>query len=87
MLGPKGIAHLLSKMDVGTFHDPEGRSVGGVKDIRNWVEIFRRLHIPYYEEARGYIDRARSDGDLDGINELALYQEDTLKRLVEKYGS
>ncbi len=86
MLGPSGIVHLLRMMDIGAHHDGEGRHVGKVKDVRNWVEVFRRLHVPYYEEARLYFDRARSDGDLEGMNEVALYTERVLKRLVEDYG-
>jgi hypothetical protein len=85
-LGPAGIVQLLSMMDVGAFHDPEGRELAGVKDVRNWVEVFRRLHVPYYEEARRYFDEARDDGELDGISEIALYLQPTLEALVRKYG-
>jgi len=86
MLGPRGIVRLLSMMDVGTYHDPALKHVGGVDDVRNWTEVFRRLHVPYYEEARLYFDRARADGHLDGINEVALYLPDTLKDIVDAYG-
>jgi hypothetical protein len=86
MLGARGIVDLLSMIDVGKFHDPEGRHVGSVKDVRNWVEVFRRLHVPYYEEARRYLNEARANGDLEGINEVALYLPDFLESLVERYG-
>ena len=85
MLGPRGIVDLLSMMDVGEYHDPDARHVGGVADVRNWVEVFRRLHVPYYEEARLHFKEARANGDLDGINEVALYLPDTLKQIVEDY--
>lgn len=84
MLGARGIAHMLAKVDVGEYHDRDGQSLGKV-DLRNWTEIVRRLHIPYYEEARRHFREARSNGDLDGINEVALYLEDTLKQIVEDY--
>lgn len=86
MLGPLGIVRLLAMMDVGAHYDDEGRDVGKVKDVRNWVEVFRRLHVPYYEEARFHFDRARSGGDLEGMNEIGLYSERVLKHLVEAYG-
>lgn len=60
---------------------------GRVKDIRNWAEVCRRLHVPYYEEARRYFDRAPADGDLDGVNEVTLYTVPVLKSLVEQYSS
>jgi hypothetical protein len=84
MLGPGGLAHLLSMVDVGAYHDEDGTSVGKV-DLRNWTEVVRRLHIPFYEEGRRHFREARSNGDLEGINEIALYREDVLQRLVEQY--
>lgn len=84
-LGPSGIVDLLSMMDVGTYHDPNGRDVGKVRDIRAWVEIFRRLHVPYYEQGRLFFDHGRRDGFLDGINEIALYLPRNLKALVDEY--
>lgn len=84
MLGARGLVDLLSMLDVGEYHDKEGKNVGKV-DVRNWTEIVRRLHLPYYEEGRRHFDEARSNGDLEGINEVALYLEDTLKGIVDRY--
>lgn len=47
---------------------------------------WRRLHLPYYEEARRYFDEAQADGTLDGVNEIELYRERTLHDLVSTYG-
>lgn len=85
-LGPEGIARLVSMMDVGVYHDPDRLELVGVKDIRNWAEVFRRLHLPYYEEARRYFDRARADGTLDAVDEIELYHERILHDLVSTYG-
>jgi hypothetical protein len=85
MLGTRGLVILLSMVDVGRYHDPAGKD-GGVADLRNWAETFRRLHVPHYEEARRYFDQARADGELEGVNEVALYLEDTLTRLIKRYG-
>ncbi len=86
MLGPRGIVRLLSLVDAGSYHDRAGSGVPGVADLRGWVELFRRLHLPYYEEARLYFERARQDGHLQGESEVALYLEATLKSLCETYG-
>lgn len=85
MLGHRGLVRLLAMMDVGRYHDPDGRDVGQVKDIRGWTEVFRRLHLPYYEEARLYFEEVRASGDFDGINEIALLNPDTLKQIVDDH--
>ncbi len=86
MLGPRGLIVLLSYMDVGEYHDKEATELNRVGDVRNWVTVMRRLHLPYYEEARKYFAEARRDGELEGINEVALFLPDTLEGLVRRYG-
>ena len=51
------------------------------------VEIIRRLHIPHYEEARLYWERAKEDGFFAGTSADAVwpYLPDTLKALIELY--
>jgi hypothetical protein len=87
MLGPRGIVELLALVDVGAHHArlPIPGGGVGVAEWRTWAEVFRRLHVPYYEEARQFFARALRDGMLDGISEIALYTEKILKRLVETY--
>jgi hypothetical protein len=69
-VGPTGLVKLLSVLDVGAYHDPN--FVGHLRikpaNVRNYVETFRRLQLPYYEEARLYWDQATEDGVFDGIN-------------------
>jgi hypothetical protein len=71
-VGSNGLPKLLMLLDPGPPHLPEIRRPG-VRDVGEWVELFRRLHIPYYEEARLYWDRAEDDGDFDDANALWLY--------------
>lgn len=84
-VGTGGIIKMLSFIDVGQYHKPE---YGGhrVKDLREWVEIFRRMQLPYYEEARFFWTDAEGNGEFDGINEMLIYSPDTLKDIVEEYG-
>jgi hypothetical protein len=83
-LGVNGLIHLLRFLDpdktiAENYHGPI------LSDIREYIEIFRRLQIPHYEEARQYWDEAEIDGENDGSNEIALYLPDRLIRLIEKY--
>ena len=79
------MGHLLSFLDEGPIHDPE-YSGPRAKDIREFVDIVRRLTIPYYEEARLYWRRAQADGFFSGCGHVAIYQPDTLKLLIDTYG-
>ena len=52
-VGKDNLPALLAFLDPGeviasTYHGPD------LKDMREFVEIIRRLHVPYYEEARLY---------------------------------
>lgn len=87
-LGSLGIVQLLRFIDLGPYHDPDYSVCGGpqVKNLREWTELFRRLHIPYYEEARLYWDEALEDLFFDGANEILIYKPDFLKELIERYG-
>jgi hypothetical protein len=83
-LGPKGIAQMLSFLDVGTFHLEEysGHAVG---DMREFVELFRRTQLPYYEQARNYFSRAKRDDFLGSPNEIYLFMPQTLKEIIQEY--
>lgn len=79
------LIHLLYFLDVGPHHDPDAKDPG-VQNMREFLEIFRRLTIPYYEEARQYASIAKKDGYFEQANELMVYTEDFLRGLIEKYG-
>ena len=85
-LGEKGIASLLSQIDVGQhiYAEYQGPSVS---NMRKWVDFFRRLHTPYYEEARIYWDKALNDGFFEGQTESAPYLPESLKLLIKEYGA
>ena len=84
-LGDDGKILLLSLVDPGPFFREEYRDQ--IADKRQFLDVVRRFQIPYYEEARLYLDRARAEGFLDGANEIYTYLPSTLKSVVEEYGS
>jgi len=83
--GEAKMAHILSLIDVGPYHDPD---FGGprVRDVREYIEFVRRLTIPYYEEARQYWGKALDDGYFASANEVWIYLPENLKELIERYG-
>ena len=82
-LGEEGLVRLLSMADVGLLHSPEYKQQ--VKDMREFFEFFRRVQLPYYEEARLYFGKAKGDGYFSGANEIWVYLPSTLKQLIEQY--
>jgi hypothetical protein len=74
---------LLSFLDV--WSSREGCAGPWVQDAREFVELTRRLTVPYYEEARTLWHAARADGFFAGIDETAAYSPATLEALVKKY--
>jgi hypothetical protein len=85
-VGPAGLPYLLSFLDLGPVHDPNEERTMRVRSVREFVEIMRRLTLPYYEEARTLWGLATEDGFFDaGGNEIWVYSPDTLKTLIERY--
>ena len=68
-----GVAHLLSMLESGSLH----------KSI--FSEIFRRLFIPYYEEARLYFDEAKKDDFFKELNEAEMSTPEILEKIIKKY--
>jgi hypothetical protein len=80
--GPTPI--LLSFIDPGPHVE---REYAGPKvaDLREWTEFARRLTIPYYEQARLYLDRAAREGFFNNSYEPEIYYPATLKRVIDRY--
>ncbi|MCM0627474.1 hypothetical protein M5J14_23660 [Lysinibacillus sp. OL1_EC] len=73
-VGPDGLVYLLSKIQYDS-----------VEDNAELVEIIRRLHVPYYEEALLYHHAAEEDGYFDGENEITRYTTRTSKYILNNY--
>ncbi len=82
-LGTHGLIELLSLIDPGKNFISNYQE--RILDMREFIEFFRRVQLPYYEEARRYWNNAKEDGYLYGANEIIVYKEEFLKELIEKY--
>jgi hypothetical protein len=83
--GENLIYNLLYWIDVGPHISPD--YTGPVaSDLREWCELTKRLQLPYYEEARLYIDEAIADDLIDDPgNPHYLYSVSVLKKIAAKY--
>lgn len=82
-LGAHGIVELHALIDAGPYHMPQYKPM--VTDIRKWSDFYKRLQLPYYEEARLYWNRAISDNYFGDSNEIYIYIPENLKRMIEHY--
>jgi hypothetical protein len=80
-MGAEGLAYFLSFLDVGPVHG----GGQGVASPGEWAEIFRRLYVRDYEEARQYFAVAERDGFYEGANELWPYMPENLKLVISRY--
>lgn len=82
-LGDEGKVRFLSLVDPGpNFIKYYKKSIA---DIRLFLEVFRRLQLPYYEEARLYWNKARDAGFFADIDKVSLYLPKTLKYIVDNF--
>lgn len=77
MIGGRGLAHWLFEIEL----EEKGKVKSKIRDLTELVEILRRLHVPYWEEARLYWDRAFRDGFHDGCD----FGEKSLLDIIEEY--
>jgi hypothetical protein len=83
-IGVDGLQCLLSMLDVGVVLDPLSNS-SRPPDLRSFTDTVRRLHIPYYEEARTFFATARSDGWFSDQNEGSIFLPSTCLAIIERY--
>jgi hypothetical protein len=84
LTGSKGIIELLDLLDEGDVFDRSCRDTS-IKSMREFTELFRRLQVPYYEQARQYWHQALSEGWFEENNLDGIYGEKTLKNLIADY--
>ena len=83
-LGTRELIEAANWIDLGSAWYSEYRGPE-VEDLREWAVIFRRLHLPYYEEARFYLEQAKSGTQFGDNNEVSFYLPETLKEIIEYY--
>ncbi|NQY79018.1 MAG: hypothetical protein HRT47_01775 [Candidatus Caenarcaniphilales bacterium] len=82
-LGVENLQNLYTLLHPGPLYG-KGKGIL-VEDINEYMEILRRLTIPYYEEARIYWPLAEEDGFFCDVNEVYPCLVSTLKLIIEKY--
>jgi hypothetical protein len=84
-LGASGLAQLLAFLDIGQVFDPKCDRLPKIGEMRSFVEIFWRLQLPSYEEARLYYEEAMDNGRFDGADQLAPYLQNTMRDIIEDF--
>jgi hypothetical protein len=72
-------------LDVGPVLDPNEIKDRPLPEVRSFVDVIRRLQIPYYEEARQYFSDAVNEGWYGDQNEASIHQ--TCKSIIQRYES
>jgi hypothetical protein len=85
MTGMLGMTKLLSYLSLGPFHIGAGERKP--RDLDEFVDFFRRLQVPHYEEARQYYDREEASRLMGGANEYAPYLPQEMQELIQEVGS
>lgn len=81
LVGAEGQQWLLSYLSTVPLIETSGAR--GVADLDRWVDIFRRLQTPLYEEARRRFGTEEARDHLDGANEIYPYLPGTLNRIAD----
>jgi hypothetical protein len=83
LVGAAGLAYLLSWVDQGPFVDQVNRGPE-VASLLEWTEIVRRLQLPFYEEARHYLDEANEEGGLADLDAARIYSPEFLAEVMSE---
>lgn len=79
VLGSDGLAKLTSHLSYGILKEGFGQPM--IADMDGFVDFFRRVQLPYYEEARtGLLSEQEEWSD---ANEVRPYLQDVLQRIAK----
>ena len=84
-LGADGVALLLSWLSWGPV-DGGGHPDVALQDLDDYVDLFRRLQTPYYEQARHRFREPDVHESLVGVNPQYPYLPSTLAKVVSQPG-
>jgi len=88
-VGPDGLGYITELLDWPDSMDTPDRVDNGTpgQHRHNIAELIRRLHIPHYEEARACWTVAEQDGYFRDGGGPWMYEQRTLKEIIDRYGS
>lgn len=83
-VGDIGLTRLLSMLSLGPINAKraEGSRERLILSDDEFVDLVRRLHVPYYEEARRKFDEEDLIEEFSNSGEIRPYVPDTLKRII-----
>ena len=81
-LGPDGLARLTALLSPGPLK--RGVSAAHAVNLDQWVDLVRRLQLPFYEEARERLHQSSTAKEHAGWDESAPYLRAHLQSLAEK---
>lgn len=84
LLGDNGREYLLSKLDYGRLSGSDGIERDSLPNMTDFVDLFRRVQTPYYEEARRFFELELIKDDYEDFNEYAPYTSAYLLDIIEK---
>ena len=80
-LGADGLSMLLSWLDPdGMMRPPQSQPPA--LDLRQFVDLVRRVQVPFYEQARPHLDDEDVQRHLADANEYLPYLPDVLERIA-----
>jgi hypothetical protein len=82
--GASGYIWLLCFLDLGPLV-MENYKGPRVRDMREFVELMRRLTLPYYEEVRQYAKSLRSSENF--VADDSFYEQENLKKIIEEFAN
>ncbi len=86
-LGNDGLSNLLSLLSAGPLIASAGADSSKIfeKHLPHFVDLMRRLQIPYYEEARQKFTNPDVLDEFSDANEVAPYQKESLLKIIKKF--
>lgn len=81
-LGPEGLTMMLAWLTVGPLKNEEPSN--RVENFAEFVDLVRRVQIPYYEQARLRFHDSEVESDMSDANEFYPYLPDTLRQICER---
>jgi hypothetical protein len=85
--GPEGVIYLLSKLNNGLLMRTKGeKDHCQVLDFDEYMDFFRRMQIPFYEEARRYFKNVPNTIEYVDYNGFYSYLPEKLEKIIREYG-
>ena len=83
-LGKRGLVNLTSMLSIGTIKINLGQKGGKVRDLDEFIDFFRRVQLPFYEEARQKFNKHEILDMMSDANEIFPYLEEQLKDIIKE---